>query len=250
MNRTSEGDKLRVSFSRDLGFFLTGRDRGTSLARRASVKDIVESFGVPHTEVGRLRFHGTERGFGFVPEAPGTLEVEGIPSPRDLSLETLLRPGYVGIVKFVADLNVLKLGQYLAFLGYDTVLAREESDARIADLACAQNRIVLTRDTRMLFRRKIIFARRIRAKYPAEQLTEVVSFFGLHPDPALFFSRCAACNCCLEAVDKADIFHLLEPKTRKYVHTFRRCPNCGRIYWPGSHYTALRERFRDLGILN
>ena len=41
------------------------------------------------------------------------------------------------------------------------------------------------------------------------------------------------------AVEKADIEHLLEPRTRLYFDTFRRCVVCGKIYWQGSHYTRM-----------
>ena len=249
---TQEHAGLRVSFSRDLNFFLAREQEksvGYDLLRRASVKDIIESLGVPHTEVGHILFNGTDIGFDVIPEMPGHLQVSGISRPFNPLAASRLRPYPLPILRFVADLNVIKLGRYLLALGYDTVLAREESDSQIADLAADTQRIVLTRDTRLLFRKKICFARRIHSAMPLEQLRETIDFFGLVPDSECFFSRCARCNCLLTSVEKADIFHLLEPKTRKYVRKFRRCPVCGQIFWEGSHYQALRKKFESLGIL-
>ncbi|ALI28836.1 hypothetical protein XA26_50410 [Mycolicibacterium fortuitum] len=31
----------------------------------------------------------------------------------------------------------------------------------------------------------------------------------------------------------------LEPLTRRYYDEFSRCPECGRIYWAGSHFDKL-----------
>ena len=248
-----EQARLRVRFSRDLDFFLAGEHKtpvGFDMLRRASAKDIIESLGVPHTEVARIQFGGADAGFDFIPEIPGLLQVSGIEAPFDPLSAGRLRPHPLPCIRFVADLNVIKLGRYLLFLGYDTVLAREQSDSQIADMSADEGRIVLTRDTRLLFRKKISFARRIRSVQPLDQLRETIEFFGLFPDPRSFFSRCARCNCRLEPVAKADVFHLLEPKTQKYVREFRRCPVCAQVFWEGSHYQALREKFGVLGILN
>ncbi len=253
MIRNTKRFGIDVWFSKGLAFFLSKGRTGSlrmDMCRRASVKDIVESFGVPHTEVGRIRFNGGDRGFEFIPETVGLLEVFEITAPFDVFSGERLREVPVPFIKFVVDLNVLKLGQYLLFLGYDTVLAKEESDAQIADIAHSQDRIVLTRDTRLLFRRKIQLGRRIRAIHPKAQLIEVIRFFGLKPDPSSFFSRCAACNLPLEPVEKERIYHLLEPKTQRYVQRFHQCPGCLRIYWAGSHHRALSRCFQDLGLLN
>lgn len=245
--------RLEMIISEDLAFFLPKRlDRDVlahDTARRASLKDIVESLGIPHTEVGGLRLDHEDAGFDSIPSGAGALEIRGITPPFDVTRPERLRPEPLSGWRFIVDLNVLKLGRYLLFLGYDTLLAKDLSDQRIAETAQKEGRIVLTRDTRLLFRKTVTHARRLRAVHPLEQLLEILGFFGLSPDPAQFFSRCVGCNRELVAVDKRSIWHLLEPKTQKYVHGFRRCPGCGQIFWEGSHHSALAAKFRDLGIL-
>jgi uncharacterized protein len=51
------------------------------------------------------------------------------------------------------------------------------SDEQIADLSESESRIVLTRDTALLKRKKIVFARRIRADLPYDQILETIDFF-------------------------------------------------------------------------
>jgi uncharacterized protein with PIN domain len=42
-------------------------------------------------------------------------------------------------------------------------------------------------------------------------------------------------------VPKADVLHLLEPKTKRYYDEFHRCAACGQVYWKGSHYSRMRR---------
>jgi len=243
---------ISVTFDPVLDFFRGDRRQGVEvnypLSRSASVKDIIESLGVPHTEVGEIRFNGQEIDFAFVPDAPGNLTVHGIDAPFDVLTPSLLRPEPLDRVRFIADVNVLKLGRLLILLGFDVACSSSFTDAQIADLSESESRIVLTRDTTLLKRKKIVFARRIRANLPYEQVVEVVDFFGLH-DRTAFFSRCTRCNQPLEKVAKTDILPLLEPKTKKYFFDFFQCPACGKVYWKGSHYDAMTEKFSLLGMI-
>ncbi len=242
-----------VTFSNELIWFLNRSKRDkpllSCLHRRASVKDIIESFGIPHTEVGRIIFNGGQTDFSIVPQTSGQLEVFGFSSPVEMSQGTILRPRIPDEKKFIADLNVIRLGRYLISLGYDVELAFEHTDAQIAELANAEKRIVLTRDTRLLFRKQIDFAKRIKASQPMHQLVEVISFFGLSPNVSDFFTRCSKCNISLLPVEKSKIDHLLEPKTRKYYHLFFQCPVCNQVFWKGTHYDRILARFQAAGIL-
>ena len=146
-------------------------------------------------------------------------------------------------------MNVLKLGRLLILLGFDVAGSSSLTDSQIADLAQAQARIVLTRDTTLLKRRKIVFARRIRSDLPYDQVVEVIDFFGLR-DQTAFFSRCTRCNQPLKPVAKTDILDRLEPKTRKYFTEFFQCPACGKVFWKGSHYEAMTDTFTALGLFS
>ncbi len=244
---------ISITFDPVFDFFLPdrhqGRDLDYPLTRRASVKDIIESSGVPHTEVGGIRFNGRKIDFAFVPDVPGNLHVHGIDAPLDVLTPSLLRPDPLDRVRFIADVNVLKLGRLLILLGFDVAGSSSFSDDRIADLAESESRIVLTRDTTLLKRKKIVFARRIRANLPYDQVTEVMDFFGLRGQTA-FFSRCTQCNQPLVKVAKTDIFHRLAPKTRKYFTDFFQCPKCGKVFWKGSHYDAMTDKLTALGLFS
>ena len=85
----------------------------------------------------------------------------------------------------------------------------------------------------------------VRSDRPIEQIVEVVRRLDLRGNITAF-TRCLRCNAQLEWVDKAEVLDELEPLTRRCYHEFRRCPQCRRIYWAGSHYDRLRRLLDDI----
>ena len=217
------------------------------LQRRASIKDIVESLGIPHTEVGAIRVAGRAMDFSFIPELGQKVRVNAVDPPFNVTRPTLLRLEPIPVVKFVVDVNVGRLAALLRLAGFDAAYENGLRDREIAELACQENRIVLSKDRALLKRSKIVFGRLVRAVQPEDQLTETLHFFGL-TGPYNLFSRCLRCNRKLQPVAKAVILHRLEPKTKKYFNTFKTCPDCNRIYWRGSHCDAMVAKLESAGL--
>lgn len=209
--------------------------------RRASVKDVIESYGIPHTEVGRIESNGQQVGFSFLVEDELCFNVSGIEAPWDVTRPTLLRPLPLKELAFVVDVNVGRLAKYLRMAGFDTLYDYQWDDCRIVDIVEQTNRIVLSRDMGLLKRKQVEFGRYVRAVKPVDQLEEIVSLFDLAHEIKPF-SRCLDCNTLLDQVDKKDILSRLEPLTVKYYNSFSLCRSCNKIYWPGSH----REKMEKL----
>jgi len=122
------------------------------VTRRASIKDVIEALGPPHTEVYRLAADGREVDFS-ARLAPGmTVTVQPKPVPVDVTRPTVLRPTPLSRLAFAADANVGRLATLLRLLGYDTTYDRTISDTDLAAQAAAQGRIVLSRDRNCLKR--------------------------------------------------------------------------------------------------
>jgi len=204
------------------------------LTRRASIKDIIEALGVPHTEIGSLLANGSEIDFNYQPGAGDHVEVLPHHPPVDPCRASLLRPQPLAAIRFLVDVNVAKLAPLLRMIGMDTAFDKEGKDARLAEFARNQQRILLTRDTALLKRKQVVFGHLLRSQHPPLQLREVVDLYGLR-NRLRPFCRCLLCNGELLPVAKLTISHRLEPLTKKYYHDFRRCPECDKIYWPGSH---------------
>ncbi len=244
-------DDVRVECSGDLASLVRRPGGGIArytLERRASVKDVLEALGVPHTEVYGIKVDGGTVDFGHVLEPGQIVRAEPAAPPVDVTVPTLLRPRALPGLRFLVDENVAKLAPLLRALGFDAVHDRRSGDARIARLAADEGRVVLSRDRALLKRSAITWGRLIRAAMPLEQLVEVLDLFGARKAPAPF-SRCLRCNAELAAVDKREVLHRLEPKTRLYYDEFRLCPVCRRIYWRGSHQEHMRGSLLRAGVI-
>ncbi len=218
-----------------------------SLNRKASVKDIIEALGPPHTEVGKIVIDSQEVGFDHVVQAGENIWVWPIVPPVDVTQKSTLREHTLDKIRFVVDVNVGKVAKLLRMLGFDTAYDWRWTDQYIADLAEKEDRIVLSKDKGLLKRNQVVWGRLIRAEKPWPQLVEVLNFFGLKR-PFALFSRCLVCNTTLKPVDKEKIIHRLEPKTKKYFHRFYICPECDRIYWQGSHQEKMLAWLQRLGL--
>ncbi len=221
--------------------------RSYPLERRASVKDAIEALGPPHPEVGSIERNGNRLGFDHILEPGEELFIYPHQKPIQVTQKSLLCPKPLPEVRFVVDVNVGKLARLLRMLGVDAAYHWTWRDGDIAHLSESQGRIVLSKDIGLLKRKLVTWGRYLRSESPEDQLLEVIRVFGLER-PFALFSRCLDCNRKLEPVDKEAILHRLEPKTKKYFQTFRRCPECFRIYWPGSHQEKMQQWLRRLDL--
>jgi hypothetical protein len=204
------------------------------LTRQASVKDIIEALGVPHTEVGRLIVAGREISFAVPGADDDTLDVYPLSPPVDVTTPTLLRPEPLPGITFAVDMNVGKLATLLRMAGFDTYYQNYISDPELVAVAGREKRILLSKDTDLLKRRGVVFGYLVREIQPERQLAEIVQLFGLK-EQFKPLSRCLRCNGLLQPVAKEEIIEQLEPLTKRYYDSFRRCLGCGKIYWPGTH---------------
>jgi len=215
--------------------------------RRASIKDVVEALGVPHTEVYGVTVNSRDSDLGRL-LCPGdrVMLFPAVP-PVDVTVPTRLRPAPLSELRFLVDENVAGVVLLLRALGFDAAYHRTWDDETIADLAEREHRFVLSRDRALLKRTRIMWGRLLQSQDPDGQLAETVRLLGITRAPAPFV-RCLRCNVPTTPVAKQEVLHRLEPKTRKYFNEFRLCKACNRLYWRGSHHARLRERLEATGV--
>lgn len=205
------------------------------------IKDPIEAFGVPHTEVELIIVNGESVGFGYRLQSGDRVAVYPMFESFDISPLVRLRDHPLRQTAFVLDVNLGKLARRLRMLGFDALYDNRYRDGQIADIASRERRIVLTRDRRLLFAKRITHGYWVRAVQADQQVAEVLERFDLY-NSICPFGRCMACNGIVQEVAKSEVWDKLEPKTRMYYENFFRCSDCGRIYWEGSHIDDMRKR--------
>lgn len=153
-------------------------------------------------------------------------------------------------IRFIADAMMGDLARQLVFAGYDCRYCRQLDDEQLAGLAAREDRVLLTMD-RALF-----------ASVPAspsgdfldtqstrEQMVLLTRSIPLKITEDQMFTRCVDCNRDLEPMAFEDVREEIPPETRQWTDEYSRCPECGKLYWKGTHTEAIRDRFERWGIL-
>lgn len=138
-----------------------------------------------------------------------------------------------------------RLARWLRILGYDAAYHPNLQDRELARMARAQGRVLLTRDTE-LARRKGIRCLLIRDQALEGQVRQV--FQELQLPNSMDFPRCPVCNTLLEESSADEVRDRVPPHILRTRRRFRRCPQCGRVYWAGTHAERMRERMEGFQL--
>jgi uncharacterized protein with PIN domain len=210
-----------------------------------SVKDMIESLGVPHTEVALIMVNQIPVNFHYHVQHGDRISVYPSVELMNIAPEHGVRPPTLDEVRFVADVHLGRLAAYLRMLGFDTLYPSDYRDEELARISSAENRVLLTRDRGLLKRSIVVYGYYVRETDPWRQLGEVLRRFDLL-EAILQFHRCTRCNTILAIVDKASIEDRLTAQTRQYYDEFRVCHHCGKIYWRGSHFERMDSFIEEL----
>jgi len=241
--------RVDVRFSAGLDDLLPPGRRGHSLtidvAPGTTVKDLAESLGVPHTEIGAIVVSGVSVDFGHRVEAGDRIRVYPVSEAPDVSPLVRLDPPPPLPPRFALDVHLGRLARSLRLLGFDCTWANDVADDDLAAKSEAEQRILLTRDRGLLKRARVVHGYLVRETDRRLQIAEVLGRFDLFGAISPF-GRCLECNGVLEPVSKEEVEDRLPPRTRRDYDDFRECRHCGRIYWKGSHYDRLADLVADV----
>lgn len=201
-----------------------------------SIKHLVESLRVPHTEIGQLRVNGDITEQSYIVQNGDRIIIQSVSNDE-----------LVDDPQFVIDGHLGRLASHLRMLGLDSLYNNIYEDDELVDISVDQERILLSRDRLLLMRKVVTKGYLVRSMDSSEQLREVMNRFRLEKwiRP---FQRCMRCNHPLEPVEKDTVVEKLEPLTRKYFHEFKLCSICDRVYWKGSHYERMLKMIEAISI--
>lgn len=225
--------EVTVRVAEELRFFLPAKRRRAAVRLphdgTASTGHLVESLGVPLTEVGELRADGRPVRPAHRPAAGAEIDVPPVARPQPAP------------PRFLLDVHLGKLARRMRLLGLDTAYRNDAADDELIAESARDGRVLLTQDRGILRRRAVRAGAYVRGQDPDEQLADVLDRFA---PPLAPWTRCTACNHPLTPVSKEDVAAEVRPGTRRTYDHYARCPACLRIYWRGAHSRRIERIIR------
>ncbi len=146
-------------------------------------------------------------------------------------------------MKFFCDEMLAGTARWLRAAGHDVAVGPAgERDRVLLERAAAEGRVFITRDRSVT-----------QIKTTAD--VWVLPAAGLDAEAAALrargvnwvlapFTRCVMDNTPLEPATEADLQRMPE-ESRVLPGPHRACPECRRVYWPGSHVRRMRARLEQ-----
>ncbi|MBD3264612.1 MAG: twitching motility protein PilT [Candidatus Omnitrophica bacterium] len=234
-----------IKFYGDLNIFLSRKNKGKRTVclpdSRRSIKDAVESLGIPHTEIGKVYLNKREVSPSCVLENGEVVKVYPFACKKAGDLSESSSEDY----KFAADIHLGKLCRYLRLFGFDTFYSRELNDKETISLALEENRIILSRDIGLLKVSIVEQGYFVRNTEPRLQAKEVVTRYSLQTRIKPY-SRCLDCNGEISQVKDEGVRGNLSAEIRRKYKEFYICRNCKKIYWKGYHSKGLDDIIKSI----
>jgi len=234
--------KIHFRFYEELNDFLPEEKCKVRFAHnyidRASVKDVIESLGVPHTEVDMILVNSNSVGFDHLIIDDDDISVYPVFESLDITEIQHLRAKPLRNPKFIADVHMGKLARYLRMLGFDVLYENDYEDDEIVKISLKEKRAILTKDRGILKRNDVTHGYWVRSSKVKEQVDEIISRFDLKKLIGEF-TRCTECNSILKSIPKSEIINELPLKVSESQKSFSECPSCKKLYWEGTHHQRM-----------
>lgn len=212
---------------------------------RRSVKDLIESMGVPHVEIDLILVNGESVGFDYIVNDGDRISVYPMFERIDIGTVSKLDKEPLREVKFVLDVHLGKLAKYLLLLGFDTDYEPYRDDPELAEISANEKRILLTRDRKLLMRKIVTHGLIVRNSDPFKQIIEILDRLDLWDfiDP---LSRCLHCGGLLEPLDTESeefeaCMHKIPDAVLGWCENYVLCRACSKVYWDGSHLEHIKR---------
>jgi uncharacterized protein with PIN domain len=244
--------KITLRFYEELNDFLPSSKRKKRFEHtfidRTSVKDMIESLGIPHTEVDLIIVNGNSVSFSYLVNDGDDISVYPMFESLDITDLQHLRAKPLRKPKFILDVHLGTLAKYIRMLGFDTLYQNNYKDEEIVRVSLKEKRAILTKDRGILKRSEVTHGYWIRSTKTNEQIVEVINRFDLK-NQIKELSRCLLCNTLLRKITKEKVIDRIPRKVKEFQNDFYYCENCDKIFWKGSHYTKMKGIIEKIMLL-
>jgi uncharacterized protein with PIN domain len=202
------------------------------------VRHLMESVGVPHTEVEVILVNGRSVDLEQPLQDGDRVSVYPMFESLDVTPLLRLRERPLRDPRFLADAHLGKLARHLRMLGFDTRFENDPGDRELVRIAAGEGRILLTGDRALLMHKEVERGCHLETGTPLRQLEYLIARLDLcrliRP-----FTRCMECNGAVSEVAREEVRAELPERVAVGQERFWRCQDCGRVYWRGNHYREM-----------
>ncbi|HIQ48339.1 MAG TPA: hypothetical protein EYH58_01705 [Aquifex aeolicus] len=145
-------------------------------------------------------------------------------------------------MKFYLEENLEKLARWLRFLGYSAYTIKGKIELK----KFPPDGVFITTSRKWYEKlNKLGLQAFIVPRHDFElQLCSVIKHFRLRAE--LTLNLCAYCSSPLLGVDKEEVKERIPPRVYEEASNFTLCPNCGAIFWKGSHFNRMKKRLKKI----
>ena len=132
-------EQINIRFYEELNDFLPQDQRKTDvsheLKQARSIKDLIESIGVPHTEIDLIIVNGESVDFNYLVHDGDYISVYPVFESLDISPLNHCQSTPLRNTRFVLDTHLGRLAAYLRMLGFDTLYRNDYDDPELARIS-------------------------------------------------------------------------------------------------------------------
>ena len=191
--------------------------------------------------------HKENYGTGDQNAEAGKSDKKGILVQNENLIETYKTSGSY---KFIVDGMLKKLAANLRNVGLDAIFAEESMKPKeIIQVAEAEDRIILTRDMKLINCKKDRLLIKIVSTNPFTQLEQILDLLDIKITKGSLLSRCVKCNeKNLKRInlEEAQVVLQWENHEESNIKEFWQCQKCKQVYWEGGTFDRAKRMFEEL----
>jgi uncharacterized protein with PIN domain len=142
--------------------------------------------------------------------------------------------------KLIADVMLGRLAKWLRIAGFDVLYSNTYSDDELVEISNREERVLLSRDTRLLIRKSVTRFIFLESQEIHAQIIQVLEAMQISALP-LPLTRCLACNEALIDAEKESVRRSVPAYVYATQSRFRSCPKCGGVFWAGTHRKSVMK---------
>jgi uncharacterized protein len=154
-------------------------------------------------------------------------------------------PAEQGPPRFIADVMLGRLAKWLRISGFDVLYSNKFSDDELVRISNSEERVLLSRDTRLLLRkavRRFVF---LESQDLQAQMQQIFRALDMNTLPTIL-TRCLSCNEALQDAAPEAVQDSVPSFVFKTQKAFKSCPKCGKIFWAGTHRDSVVRNLEKL----